>query len=217
MPETTPPPSAAGAPPPATDDDHAIQERARVLTAQALRQGRVDAEGMRELVRALTGAAASETTPAADVIGAQDFAEEVRRLNAALAQSAIAANVALERLAARGGDYTDNDLKDALLGLRQMERDYVALATRLGAAMTGSMRRELADLAASAQSVGADAGSRVAGMMGDLANRMGESAASGMRTVRGAGVGMALLASGVLAGVADALRERSEGKPDKPG
>lgn len=216
MPETTPPPSAAGLPPPATDDDHAIQERARVLTAQALRQGRVDAEGMRELMRALTGAAASET-PSAGVTGAQDFAEEVRRLNAALAQSAIAANVALERLAARGADYTDNDLKDALLGLRQMERDYVALATRLGAAMTGSMRRELADLAASAQSVGADAGSRVAGMMGDLANRMGESAASGMRTVRGAGVGMALLASGVLAGVADALRERSEGKPDKPG
>jgi len=52
----------------------------------------------------------------------------------------------------------------------------------------------------------------VAGLVGEFANRMG-SAASGLDTMRGAGVRMALLASGVLAGIADALH----GRPDSKG
>lgn len=214
MSDPTSPPPGAGAPSQATADDQAIRERARTLTAQVLQQGRFDPEGMRELVRALTGSSAAEAgTPTAAT--PQAFAEDVRSLNAALAQSAIAANVTLERLAARGADFTDNDLKDALLSLRKMEQDYVALVGRLGTAMSANLRRELADLAASAQSAGADAGSRVAGLMGEFANRMSESAATGVRTARGAGVNVAQLASGVFAGVADALRERSEKTPDK--
>jgi hypothetical protein len=213
---STPPPPASPATPPSTPEDQAIRERARLLTAQVLQQGRVDPEGMRELVRALTGSSAAEAaTPTA--VAPQAFAEDVRSLNAALAQSAIAANVTLERLAARGADFTDNDLKDALLSLRKMEQDYVALVGRLGTAISSTLRRELADLAASAQSAGADAGSRVAGLMGEFANRISESAATGVRTARGAGVNVAQLASGVFAGVADALRERSEKKPDKSG
>jgi predicted enzyme related to lactoylglutathione lyase len=43
----------------------------------------------------------------------------------------------------------------------------------------------------------------------------GMSANSGLATMRGAGVRMALLASGVLAGVADALRDQTEAKKGK--
>jgi hypothetical protein len=71
--------------------------------------------------------------------------------------------------------------------------------------MTGNLRREIIDLAAHAQGVGAEAGARVAGLMSDLASRLG-GAASGLETVRGASVRMTLLASGALAGIADALR-----------
>jgi hypothetical protein len=47
-------------------------------------------------------------------------------------------------------------------------------------------------------------------MVGELASGM--DAASGLATMRGASVRMALLASGVLAGVADALRDQSGAK-----
>ena len=46
--------------------------------------------------------------------------------------------------------------------------------------------------------------------LGDLVRRVG--VAPGMAKIRDAGVRMALLASGVLAGVADALRDQSEAK-----
>ena len=52
----------------------------------------------------------------------------------------------------------------------------------------------------------------MADMMSEFASRMGAGATSGLETMRGTGMRMALLASGVLAGVADALRDRTEVK-----
>ena len=66
------------------------------------------------------------------------------------------------------------------------------------------------ELTAHAQNIGVEASARVASMMGEFAGGMG--AAPGMARMRDAGARMALLASGVLAGVADALRDQSEAK-----
>jgi hypothetical protein len=76
--------------------------------------------------------------------------------------------------------------------------------------MTGNLRREISELAVHAQNVGVEASARVASMMEELTGGVG--ATSGMAKVRDASVRMALLASGALAGVADALREQSEAK-----
>jgi len=58
-----------------------------------------------------------------------------------------------------------------------------------------------------------EASVRVASMMGEFARSMG--AGSGLATVRGAGARMAMLASGVMAGIADALHAHSEAKEGK--
>jgi hypothetical protein len=70
-----------------------------------------------------------------------------------------------------------------------------------------------AALAAHAQNLGVEASVRVASMMGEFASSMG--AGSGLTTVRGASARMAMLASGVLAGIADALRAHTEAKEGK--
>jgi len=103
-------------------------------------------------------------------------------------------------------------LKEALVSLRTLEQDYAAAASRIAEAMTGNLRREMMEIATHAQNLGAEASARVAGMMGELTAGMG--AVPGMATLRDASVRMALLASGVLAGVADALRDQSAAKRD---
>ena len=190
------------------DEDQAIRKRVRELTSQVLAQGRVDPEAVRDVVRAVTGQGATGADSATSATSRASFAEIVRTLDEALVKSAGAAHVALLTLAARGDAFTDNDLKDALVALRRLEADYAALVTRLAEQMSGNLRQEMADLAVQAQHVGAEASARVAALMGEFAGRMGEGATSGLDSVRGAGVRMALLASGVLAGVADALRDR---------
>jgi len=79
-------------------------------------------------------------------------------------------------------------------------------------AMSANLRREMTEIAAHAQNLGAEASARVATMMGEFASNM---ASPGLATVRGAGARMALLASGLLAGIADALSDQAEAKKTK--
>ena len=193
-------------------EDQPIRERVKELTSQVLRQGRVDPEAVRGVVSAVLGQASAST----EVSGAKArefFADAVKQLDDALVKSASAAHGALQQLASRGQDFTDNDLKEALLSLRKLEEAYVAVANRLAEAMSANLRHEMTELAAHAQNLGVEASVRVASMMGEFANSMG--AGSGPATVRGASARMAMLASGVLAGIADALRDQGEAKKGK--
>jgi len=205
MPEPT---TAAGDAAPSATEEQAIRQRVKGLTSQVLQQGRVDPEAVRDVVRAVIGRTPGDTASGA---GARElFADTVRELDEALAVSAGAAHAALQQLALRGKDFTDNDLKEALASLRRLEENYLAAANRITEAMSSNLRREMAELAVHAQNVGMEASARAANLVGELASGM--NAASGLATMRGASVRMALLASGVLAGVADALRDQSEAK-----
>ena len=206
MPEPTT--SAGDAAPPT--EDQAIRQRVKGLTSQVLQQGRVDPDAARDLVRAIrtpSNAAASGSE------AREPFADAVRGLDEALVKSASATHSALQLLASRGKDYTDNDQKEALICLRKLEEDYAAVANRVAEAMSGNLRHEMTELAVHAQNVGVEASARVATMMGEFASGMGAN--SGLATMRGASVRMALLASGVLAGIADALRDQTEAKRGK--
>jgi hypothetical protein len=209
MPEPTTP--AGGAAPPVSDDQ-AIRQKVKGLTSQVLQQGRVDPDAVRDVFRAVIG-----RTPGTAAVGDSEtrelFAGAVRELDEALLKSASATHGALQKLASRGKDFTDNDLKEALGSLKKLQDDYMAAANRLAEAMSGNVRREMTELVAHAQNVGVEASARVATMMGELASGIG--ATSGLATMRGASVRMALLASGMLAGVADALGDQTEAKKDK--
>jgi hypothetical protein len=205
MPEPTPSDPAS----PVTSEDQVIRERVKGLTSQALQQGRIDPEAVRDIARAVIGGTPGNMATS----GAETrelFADAVRKLDEALVKSASATHDALQQLATRGKDFTDNDLKEALVSLRQLQQDYAAAANRIAEAMTGNLRREMTELAAHAQNIGVEASARVASMMGEFATDVG--ATSGMAKIRDASARMALLASGALAGVADALRDQSEAK-----
>ena len=194
---------------PVASEDQLIRERVKGLTSQALQEGRIDPEAVRDIARAVIGGTAGNMA----MSGAETrelFADTVKKLDEALVKSASATHDALQQLAARGKDFTDNDLKEALVSLRKLEQDYAATASRIAEVMTGNLRREMMELAAHAQNVGVEASARVASMMGEFAEGVG--ATSGITRIRDASARMALLASGVLAGVADALRDQSEAK-----
>ena len=203
-------PTTSTDPVPPVTEDEAIRQRVKGLTSQVLQQGRLDPEAVRDVVRTVIGRTPDKT----GVRGADAeelLADAARELDDALMKSASATHSALQQLASRGKDFTDNDLKEALVSLRKLEEDCEAAAKRITEAMSGSnLRREMTELAVHAQNIGVEASARVANVVGEFASGM--RATPGLVTMRGAGVRMALLASGVLAGVADALRDQSEAK-----
>jgi hypothetical protein len=203
------PTTSTGEPVSPVTEDEAIRQRVKGLTSQVLQQGRLDPEAVRDVVGTLIGRTPGKTG-VGDADAGEPFADAVRELDDALMKSAGATHSALQQLASRGEDFTENDLKEALVSLRKLEQDYEAAANRITEAMSGNLRREMTELAAHAQNIGVEASARVANVVGEFASSI--SATPGLGTVRGAGVRMALLASGVLAGVADALRDQSETK-----
>lgn len=206
---------AGGPDTPAAGENQAIRERVRELTADVLQHGRLDTEGIAEVMRAMAGGTAFEAGPQGSE-ARQAFAEAIKVLDEALLQSAHGAHLALEQLASKGKDFSDNDLKEAFARLQKLQEDFVATAQRLSDAASGTLQREIVELAVHTQRVGADAGARVATVVNEFASRLGdvtwESTGSGLEAAREYSARMAFLASGILAGVADALREQPAAK-----
>jgi hypothetical protein len=210
MTDPTPPVGNADSSMPAKEQ--AIRERVRELTAQLLAGGKLDTEGVKEVVRAMSGGAIK---PPLDSTQAREaFTDAVRGLDLALQTSSQAAHEALAALASRGSDFSDNDLKNAFAALQVLQGDFVAAANHIADATTGNIRRDLVDLALHAQRVGADASVRIAQMMSEFANRMNDSyrarTVPGFDRAREYGANMSLFTSGLLAGLADALRQQAE-------
>jgi hypothetical protein len=211
---STGPPQTSG-----TEDDQVIRERVRVLTSQILRRGKIDPEGVKEVMRAVTGGAPSATSPTSDASD-MEFSVAVRRLDAALGASAEAAHRALETVAIRGTDVTDNDIKGAHVSLMKLQEDCLAAANLVSKRASGeNLRRELDQLAVHAQNVSVAAGTRAGALMNEFANRITgayrETAVPSLEAARAFSARMALLTSGVIAGVADALSDQSGSKKAK--
>jgi chorismate mutase len=203
----------------ATEQDQAIRERVRALTNQVLRQGQIDPEGVKEVMRTVTGGAPSKVTSTADA-SAIEFAGAVRQLDAALGVSAEAVHCALEAVVIRGADVTDNDIKGALASLLKLQEDCLTAVDLVSKRLSGeNLRRELALLAAHAQNVGVEASARAGTLMNEFASRLAgtyrETAVPSLESVRTLSARMALLTSGIIAGVADALSDQSGSKKAK--
>jgi len=197
--------SRAASPPAAEDKD--IREQAKELTSQVLQRGRVDPDAVREIVRAMIGGPPGNTA-ASDADAREIFAGAVRELDEALVKSASESHSALQQLASRGKDFTENDLKEALVSLRRLEQDYAAGANLIRDAMSINLRRDMMGLAVSSQNIGVEAIARLAGMLGQVTGGIG--ATPGVATIRDGSARMASVFSGVLAGIADAIRDQSE-------
>ena len=197
--------SRAASPPAAEDKD--IREQAKELTSQVLQRGRVDPDAVREIVRAMIGGPPGNTA-ASGADAREIFADAVRELDEALVKSASETHSALQQLASRGKDFTENDLKEALISLRRSEQDYAAGANLIRDAMSINLRRDMMGLAVSSQNIGVEAIARLAGMLGQVTGGIG--ATPGVATIRDGSARMASVFSGVLAGIADAIRDQSE-------
>ena len=197
-----------------TADEQAIRERARKLTAQVLSGGSLDTEGVKEIVRTMSGGGPSKP-PFENPQAREAFVESIRLMDAALQASSQAAHSALQTLVARGKDISDNDLKMTFAALQTLQKDYVAVTNRIAEATTGNLNRELSDLALHAQRVGADVNVRFAQMLSEFANRINSfrpDAMPGFDSMRQYGANMTLLTSALLGGFADALRQQSQNR-----
>jgi len=181
-----------------------IRRRVHDLTLDALKTRRFDREGIREVVRAVSeGMMLGAPSSRAGV--RQALGEGFRGMDQALTKSVQAGHEALRQLVATGRGISDNELKQALAGLRKIEEDFVATVSQVADSANERMRPELRELVSRATHAGTETGRQTAKLMAEFTF-------AGIELAGEFGVRFAQLASGVLAGMADALQKTEGGK-----
>jgi hypothetical protein len=196
-----------------------IRSKVHDLTLEALRKRRFDRQGIREVVRAVAeGAVLGADKSRADLRAA--LADAFRGMDEALTRSAEAARSALGQMVATGRDFTDAELKQALANLRKLEDDFLDTVGHVAEAAGEKVAPELRKVLGEARASGTETGRRVAATMTEFAQRFSiasiDLALAGIAAASEFGSRFAALASGVLAGMADALA-KTETPPGREG
>jgi uncharacterized protein DUF6781 len=204
----------------ASESVHAgVDIRARIhdVTLLALKSRRFDRHGMRDVVQAVTGGVAMGAEESrADLRKA--LAEAFRGMDEALTRSADASRVALKQLVVTGRDLSDNDIKQALANMKRLEDDFLSAAGQAAEATSEKVRPELKRLLDTARQNGTETGRMAATTLTELTRRFSiaslDVALAGVEVATEVGSRFALLAGGILSGIADALTEpRSDKQP----
>ncbi|MBI4193495.1 MAG: hypothetical protein HY526_00295 [Betaproteobacteria bacterium] len=193
-----------------------IRRRVHDLTLLALRSRRFDRREIREVVRAITeGVTVGADQSRADM--RQSLSEAFRGLDEALRKSSEAGRNALRQLVATGRDFSDQELKQALANIRKIEDDFLSTVGQVADAASERVRPELRAILDGARRSGTETGRQAAGTMTEFAQRFSAASIdvtlSGLEAASEFGARFAQVASGVLAGIADALGEKRSAKP----
>lgn len=196
-----------------------IRRRVHDLTLEALRHRRFDREGIRQVVRTVAeGAALGAEASRADL--RQALADAFHGIDEALTRSAEAGGTALREMVATGRDFSDSELKAAVASLRKLEEDFLATVERVADAASERVAPELRRILREARTSGTETGRKVSAAMAEIGERLSiasiDVALAGVAAAAEFGTRFAMLAGGVLAGMADALRPM-QAPPPKQG
>jgi len=185
-----------------------VARRVQEVTLEALRNRRFDREGIRDVVRAVTEGMAA-AAPASGGTVRQVMGQAFRGMDEALTKSVEAGEKALRQLVSTGRGMADHEVKDALAGLKKIEQDFIETVSKVASSANERVRPELRELVERATKLGTETGRQTAKMMAEFTF-------TGMELAGQFSVRFAQMASGVLAGMADALEKSAAEKRKHP-
>jgi hypothetical protein len=186
-----------------------IRGRVRDLTLRALQQRRFDHEGLRDVLRSMTaGISLGAERRGKDVKAA--LAEAFAGMDQALTKVAQAGSLAIRELTAKGRDFNEGDLKQALDQMKRMEQEFLDTVRQVSQTTGGAVRSEWHDLLSHAQRAGTDTGAMVSQTLREFGSRVAATVAdttvAGLDAARIFGERFAQAASGFLLAMSEALQ-----------
>ena len=185
-----------------------VTKRVRDVTLEALRNRRFDREGIRDVVRAVTEGMAS-AAPSSSGTVRQVMGQAFRGMDEALTKSVEAGEQALRQLVATGRGMADHEVKDALAGMKKIEQDFIDTVSKVASSTNERAGPELRALVERATKLGTETGRQTGKLMAEFTF-------TGMELAGQFSVRFAQMASGVLAGMADALEKSSAERRKHP-
>lgn len=196
-------------------DDGDIRTRVHDLTLRALRERRLDISEVRAVVRSVAeGVSLGAEQRGGEVKEA--LAAAISGLDAALLKAAQATHLALQEMISQGKEFSAQDLQPALDDMKITEQAFLDTLGQVAETAGGKIKQELKAAVDHARHSGTDTGASVKASLGDLSNRISATLqagkSSGQEAAHTVASRLAALASGILAGMADVLHEKSQKK-----
>jgi len=190
-----------------------LHERVRELTARALHERRMALHDIREIVAAITSGVGSGLTSRGGEMK-EGLKQAVSGLDAAIGSAAQTASYTLREAADQGKAFKDNELKDNLEQLRDLETQLVDALKQTARLSGGKLKEELGYLSDHLKVSGTRTGEQVRDALQQLAGGMKTSSEAGRaglsESASVASERLSLAASGVLAALSDSLKRQSE-------
>lgn len=188
-----------------------IRERVRDLTLSAIRQRRMEASEVKNVVKALAeGISLGLDKRAHD--SKQALGQAFAGLDAALMKSAEATHLALQQLSTSNNDFSSQDLKAALDNLKKVEQDFLDTLNEVARKSSGHVKTELDELLSHSRRTGTDTGRQVATTLAAFSQQIKgvahDTRAAGSGAVRELSSRFTQVAAGILEGIAQALHNK---------
>lgn len=191
-----------------------LRTTVRDMTLRALRSRDLSLAEVKSVVRAVSeGVSIGLEKRGGEVKGAASDA--LAGLDEAVKKSAEATKLAAEQLVSQGKDITNQDLKPVYEDMKRLEGEMLDAVSQAGERAGSRVKQEFADLVSHARRVGTDTGRLVADTVaefnGRVASSLKGSASESAGAARELSKRLALVASGILAGMSEVLHEKATG------
>lgn len=190
-----------------------IRERVREITLKAIEQKTLSATELREVLGAvMEGIQLGLAERGGDV--ASSLREAVAGMDQALVKFAQSLQLAVEEAVANGREYREGELKQSLETVRDLEKNLIE-AIKQAMGKTGDvLKAEMGTILDHLKTSGTDVGGQAFETLTQLAGRVHGAAHSGKISAelaaRDFAGRVALFASGLLAGLGEALRNKAK-------
>ena len=195
----------------ATEQSENLHARVRDITVRAMSRRALSSGEIMAVVRAVTEGITLGLGHRTGEIK-EAVREALGGLDEALQKVAESTKLAAQQLIAQGKEFGVQDLKPAMDELKQLEEMFLNTVSKVSEAAGGRIKEEFTAQLKHVRRSGMDSGRVIAATLAEFNQRTGSTLKSGVRQTAGAALEMkqrlTLLASGILAGMADALQEK---------
>lgn len=190
-----------------------VRQKLDELTVRALTQRDLAEQEVREVLTAITEGVSQ---------GAAERAEEMRTalkdalqgMDDALGHAAEAMNLALGEAASHAQDFAEQDLKQGLSELKNLEALFLETVGNVAQGANALVRQEMTALVTHTRNAGTGTGERVKAVAEELGNRLrataNEVSTTGKRAALDVGIRVATLASRKLGEAAERIARKAE-------
>ncbi len=190
-----------------------LRDRAKQITLDALKDGKLSLEEIRNIGQAITEGVSLELAGRGDELKS-GLKEAISGMDEAIGQAAQRVSMTFREAIERGKDFNEMELKSSIERMRDLERDFVESLKDVAGKSGGKLKEELTEISGHLGRTGTDTGGRVKDSLGALYTSLNAQAGSTSSTLKDAAkttaARLADLASGVLAGLSEAMKHKPE-------